>query len=179
MGLEGVEIILGVEEAFGVEIPQSVAGTIRTPQQLIDYIFSQLPSVSSEHCVTQRLFHRLRRGVLAVVPDLEQRFTPDTLISSFATKQEWPRVWSEVRERAGEPFWPERVPWSGFFSGGPKTVRQLVRLVANSSPLPSIETKEPWTREQVSIGVRRVIREVTGHDDFKEKASFVDDLGVS
>src|SRR5262249_35355602 len=101
------------------------------------------------------------------------------LVSSLATKSEWPKVWSEVRGRTGEPFWPEQVPWPGNFRSGPKTVRQLVRLLASASPLPSIGANKPWTREQVSIAVRRVIREVTALDDCKEKASFVVDLGVS
>jgi len=179
MGLEGVEIILGVEEVFGIEIPQSVAGTISTPHQLIEYIFTQLPTVTAEYCVTQRLFHRLRRGFRSAVPELKERFTPDTPISLLATRHEWPRVWSEVRTSVGDPYWPEHIAWAGWFRGGPSTVRQLVRLVASTSPLPNVNAKEPWTREQVSIAVRRVIREVTALDDFKEKASFVDDLGVS
>jgi len=32
MGLDGVELIIGVEERFGIAIPDAVAGRLRTPR---------------------------------------------------------------------------------------------------------------------------------------------------
>ena len=43
MGLDIVEFVMGVEEAVGVRIPDTVAANITTPRLLIDYLHGQLP----------------------------------------------------------------------------------------------------------------------------------------
>jgi acyl carrier protein len=38
MGLDSVEIVLEVEESFGIEIPNEEAVSMRTPRQMVQYI---------------------------------------------------------------------------------------------------------------------------------------------
>ena len=42
--LDGTEIIMRVEEQFGIEIPDEDAQKLRTVQQLIDYVKSHAPA---------------------------------------------------------------------------------------------------------------------------------------
>lgn len=42
MGLDSVEMIMAWEDAFGIEIPDSVAERLRTPSDAIDYIHSRV-----------------------------------------------------------------------------------------------------------------------------------------
>lgn len=43
MGLETVELVMAWEEEFGVEIPDSVAASLKTPRQVTDWLAAQLP----------------------------------------------------------------------------------------------------------------------------------------
>jgi len=43
MGLEFVEFIMSVEEAFGIEISDVVSETLTTPRSLIEYIYTAVP----------------------------------------------------------------------------------------------------------------------------------------
>ena len=60
MGLDLVELIMGIEEAIGVSIPDDVGAFLTTPRELIDYLHSQLPQSPSQACLSQRAFHVLR-----------------------------------------------------------------------------------------------------------------------
>lgn len=44
MGLAFVELIMEVEHHFGIDIPDKVAGTLRTPRALIDHVCSKVAS---------------------------------------------------------------------------------------------------------------------------------------
>jgi hypothetical protein len=47
MGLEGIEIVLTVEETFGIAIPDADASRIQTPAELIAFIEHHVPTVFS------------------------------------------------------------------------------------------------------------------------------------
>ena len=57
MGLDGVEIVMKVEEAFGITIDDAEAGKITTPGQLIELVLSKVGRTVDEACLTQRAFH--------------------------------------------------------------------------------------------------------------------------
>lgn len=179
MGLDSVEIVLQTEEAFGISIPDEAAERMLTPAHLISYLLDHVPTSPSADCLSQRLFYRLRRGFRAQVPALVGDFTIDTPLDTFLHKDQWPRVWAAVRATVGESSWPESVPWPGFFSGGPKTVRHLIWHLVAAVPRPDASAGERWDRTRIEAEVRRIIRDVTGESDFRLKASFVDDIGVS
>ena len=54
MGLEGIEIVLAVEETFGITIPDADASRMQTPAELIAFIETHVPTVYSRDCLTQR-----------------------------------------------------------------------------------------------------------------------------
>ena len=176
MGLEAVEIIMGAEEAFGVSIPDEVAGKMRTPADLLAFLAAAVPVASTPECLTQQLFYRLRRGLRLQLPFSEGKFEPDTLLSTVLHQDQWPRVWREVRSSVGDSTWPASVPWPGFLRDGPRTIRQLIwHLVA---ALPKPEAGAAWPRERLEAEVRRIIAGVLGKKDFPLSARFREDLGV-
>ncbi len=177
MGLEAVEIVLAAEEAFGIAIPDEAATEMLTPGDLIDFIVSHVPTVPTEECVTQQMFYRLRRGFRLEVPALIQTFEPDTELASVVHKDQWPRVWEAVCVSAGEPGWPESIPWPGLLRDGPRTIRQLIWHLVASLPRP--EKGEVWPRIRVEAEVRRIIADILGKKDFRLSARFVGELGVS
>ncbi|HEX3800398.1 MAG TPA: hypothetical protein VH413_17020 [Verrucomicrobiae bacterium] len=64
MGLDGVEIVMKVEETFDIAIADSEAEKIVTPSELIDLIFSKAGRIQDASCLTQRAFHRLRASLI-------------------------------------------------------------------------------------------------------------------
>ena len=62
MGLDSVELVMRVEERFGIEIHDSEAEPIRTPGMLVDLVFSKLQTGPQNYCASQRAFYVLRRA---------------------------------------------------------------------------------------------------------------------
>ena len=42
--LDVVEVVMAVEEEFGIEIPDEAADSFKTPQEVIEYVHSKLPT---------------------------------------------------------------------------------------------------------------------------------------
>ena len=63
MGLDIVEYVMNVEEAFGVMIPDADAERIRTVRMLVDYLHDRAFVPAPGACLTQRAFYHLRRAV--------------------------------------------------------------------------------------------------------------------
>ena len=60
MGLDVVEFLMSVEEAFQVTIPDQDAQALVTPRRLIDYLTDRLPAGQAPQCLSQRTFYTLR-----------------------------------------------------------------------------------------------------------------------
>lgn len=86
MGLEGLEIVLATEETFAIAIPDAVATNIQTPAELIEFILANVPIATSQECLTQQLFYRLRRGFRSQLP-LIQRFDLDTELAGTSSQE--------------------------------------------------------------------------------------------
>src|SRR5258706_2653100 len=167
MGLDGVEIVMATEEAFGIVIPDEVAGRLVTPGDLGEYVFAHVPSKPSSECLTQQLFFRLRRGFRSQAPSSVNRFNLDAPLSEIFQKDQWNGVWSAIRASVGQNTWPEQVPWPTLFGKGPKTVRQLIWQVVASLPRPNIDEGETWTRQRIEGEIGRIVVDQLGIQDFE------------
>ncbi len=178
MGLESVELVMALEEACGITIPDEVASGLITPRQTIDYIATRLAVAPAELCLTQQVFYRLRRGLRARIgPGLTLR--PTTRIGDLVARREWPGLWSEIRQSAGAPGWPDRIPYKGWLAEAPETLRELTVHIAMHLPPPDLARGEPWTRERIELAVRRSIWEILRVKGFGLDDQYVRDLGVS
>jgi len=177
MGLDGVEVVMGVEEYFGIAIPNHVAQDILTPGMLVDFIVSQVETRSSETCLSQQVFYRLRRGFKKQIAALAPTVDLDTPIKEMMHKDQWPKVWSAVRADVGSDDWPVTLPRAGLFQDGPSTMRDLVWRIVEELPKPAAKN-EPWTRPQIEAQVRRIIRDVSGKEGFSLRAHFVKEIGL-
>jgi acyl carrier protein len=64
MGLDGVEIVMAVEETFDIRIEDAEAAKILTPRQLIELVQSKVAMTTASVCLTQRAFNLLRKTLL-------------------------------------------------------------------------------------------------------------------
>jgi len=176
MGLDTVELVMAFEEAFGLEIPNAAAGRIRTVRDVVDYVAARKPIVRTAACSTRRTFYMLRRALRPAAGRVS-RIPPDTRLGALADRESWPELWERVRGE-GDGAWPARVPWKRWWRDGPETVGELTLYVVVSQPRTRHPHGEPWTRDEVTRTVRRVVYDELGIWKAYLDDSFVEDFGL-
>jgi len=82
MGLDSVELVIEVEQAFDTPIPDEAAGRMRTPGDIFDYLagagFEAMPVGP---CLSQAVFNRLRRAIVAEFDVDRLKVKPRTTIT--------------------------------------------------------------------------------------------------
>ncbi|NNM73304.1 acyl carrier protein [Enterovirga aerilata] len=84
-GDDSVDIVVAVEQAFGIKITDSEAEACQTVGDLFRVICAHVPTVERSDaipCLTAATFRELRRVIRLIEPSLDLR--PATLLSSFA-----------------------------------------------------------------------------------------------
>jgi acyl carrier protein len=86
MGLDLVELIIEVEEAFGFSIPDYEASRITTVGDLYEYILKHRFQGKSEACLSSVAFYKIRKGMMSTwhIPRKEIRLS--SKISSLIPK---------------------------------------------------------------------------------------------
>jgi len=83
MGLEGVEIVIKVEQTFDIAITDSEAEKIATPGQLIELVMSKVGRTDHAACLTQRAFHCLRASLMRQLGYKRNQIKPETLLEDL------------------------------------------------------------------------------------------------
>lgn len=109
MGLDLVELVLEVENRFGVTIPDEEAQKITTPRKLIDWLGDKkvLPSPKSLGCRSQASFYRLRQAILGMVNLPKNAVRPATRLDSILPSKDLHAEWRCLKNRAGFRSWPD------------------------------------------------------------------------
>lgn len=87
MGLDGVELVMAVEDAFSISINDADAAKLLTPRLLTDYVLSKVTTTSATVCLTQRAFNLLRRSLLRHGGWKRSEITPDTRLPVLFPKK--------------------------------------------------------------------------------------------
>ena len=100
MGLDSVELVMEVEEAFGFSIPNEDAAVLVTVGQLYDYIMAHRFEGRQQGCLTSVAFYRLRRALMSVLEIARSnvRLSSD-LNAIIPTRRR--QVWSDLQEAIG------------------------------------------------------------------------------
>jgi hypothetical protein len=111
MGLDLVELVLSVEEKFGIELPDEDAARLRTPRQLIEYVCSKVAAVDPSACASQRSFNRVRRILAAATKVKKRAVRPATHLEDLLSAQVRRRVWPGLAREIGVARKLTRPPW--------------------------------------------------------------------
>jgi len=106
MGLDGVELIMAMEEAFGVELKDDEVVRCVTPRLIGDLIFSQLSTTDEKTCQTQRAFYILRRGMMQLFRLPRKQVTLDTAIRQFIPRHKERDLWPQLGVAVAARRWP-------------------------------------------------------------------------
>jgi hypothetical protein len=108
MGLDGVEIVVKVENTFGISIEDGEAAKVTTPGQLIDLVLSKVGRSSDSACLTQRAFHRLRQSLMKHLGLARSQVRPDTSLADIfprtSRKDSFNRVLNEIGSKKEYKF---------------------------------------------------------------------------
>lgn len=194
MGLDGVELVMAWEEAFGISIPDSDAPQMHTVRDAFDWIEARVEARPLGPCRTRRAFHRIRRVLGEELAVSRAAIRPGTRLTDILPPAGLPpERWKRVAERLGPGWILSRVDWPGDVLSAlvgvrrPRrlrtrratqtvgdTARDVAAYDADLRPAPG----QPWSREAVALLVRRVTIEELGEWGFGDDARFAEDLGV-
>jgi hypothetical protein len=108
-----VAVVMGVEEKFGITIPDEEAEKIRTMGQLYDYVLARVARGQAQVCVTSLAFYRLRRALGEVCGVPRERVRPQARLEDLVPLPDRPRHWQELRARLSNLHLPRlrRPAW--------------------------------------------------------------------
>ncbi len=97
MGLDSVEILVRVEEYFGISIPDREAEKILTVQDFADCVFTKVTINPTEKCKSQMLFYKLRTYFTDKQGLNKWQIRPDSKIRDLLTG-DLKTTWTEIEK---------------------------------------------------------------------------------
>lgn len=106
MGLDAVELVMEVEDRFGIKVPDAEACRMRTVADMAAFVISQLPR-SSDICPTARSFYQFRRLLLEHGGLKRNQIGPRAKLNELLVVGRR-RIWSSLRKE--DPRLPRLIP---------------------------------------------------------------------
>ncbi|TLD70530.1 hypothetical protein FEM03_12455 [Phragmitibacter flavus] len=177
MGLDAVELVIAVEEAFGIAISDAEAGAMITPAHLIFHVQRAVGATRDRRaCISLRAFHRVRASLMGSVGASRSEVALHTRIETLFPVSRRSHLRDSFRHDSSLATLPNlRFGRGWIFS--PTTVRDLVTIAVTQNAN-ELRDERSWTDEEVRQVVRQIIRAQLGIDKFRDSDEFVHDLGV-
>ncbi len=102
MGLDMVELVMAVEERFGISIRAEDAEKVTTVRRLIGLVTERVgagPSLTT--CKTQVAFYRARRVLCDVLELPRARIRPEVRLDALVARGDMERAWPLITEHLG------------------------------------------------------------------------------
>jgi acyl carrier protein len=107
MGLDAVEIVMAVEDAFDIRLEDREVEKVRTPGQLIDLVLSKVRLTDSKVCLTQRAFGRIRRLLMSHFSIPRNQIAPAIDLNAVLPKSKRPEFLAIAAAEIGLPTVPK------------------------------------------------------------------------
>lgn len=101
MGLDAVELVMDVEDHFGISIQTSEAERIRTVGDLVALIQSRIEAAHLATCPTLASFLRLRSSVREIAADDRLRIRTGTRVVDVLNQFQRKRLWKQLDDFLG------------------------------------------------------------------------------
>ena len=117
MGLDGVELVMDVEETFGVAIPDELAQKMRTVGDLYEYLLTQCVGDRQSGCLTSAAFYQVRQGICKTLQVERHDVRPATRIDELVRRSSYRRFWDRLQSAMftlrlpslGRPSWLSHI----------------------------------------------------------------------
>ena len=111
MGLELVELVIEVEETFGIIVSDDTAANIRTVGQLHDYILDRRRQTQQHGCPIGHVFRDIRRVLTETTSVPRQAIRPSTELKTILPPQTRRRVWKRLQQEVPGRLRGLRLPF--------------------------------------------------------------------
>lgn len=101
MGLDAVELVMDVEDHFGVTIQDAEAERIRTVADLVELIRSRVSASQDAYCSTLPAFLKLRSTLRTSIGDANFRIRPSQQVAEQLTASQRRLFWKQLTELLG------------------------------------------------------------------------------
>ncbi len=98
---ESIELVLRMENAFGIAIENAEAESVDTPKKLIELIHQKVSAAPPGVCPTQHVFYDLRKLLLNELAVQRHEIRPDTNLRMLADKADVSQVtlWTAIQAK--------------------------------------------------------------------------------
>ena len=97
MGLDAVELVMDVEESFGIDISNEDAQQFRTVGDLFEFLKCRTDLAPTGTCLSASTFYEIRNGLRSA--GITQRFAPSTdLVAVLSKKRSRRSVWNSLAQ---------------------------------------------------------------------------------
>ncbi len=196
MGLDSVELIISVENKFGIRIPDAECEQIYTVQDFADSVYQRISISPSEKCLQQIVFYRFRKA-FEKLSYKKTSLKPDTKISELFTQSELKTNWIKLATEMGlklpelvvldfNPNLDSHVKFLGIktikrtlpISKG--TIRQLIDWTISLNFEKVIDIESITDKYEIERIVSGIISESMGIpiSEIQLKHGIADDLGI-
>lgn len=112
MGLDAVELVMEVEESFGIKIPDEQASRMATVGELYALVLEKTRDRSRESqvCLSAATFYELRRNLSQYLPDT-LRLRPNWYVEQTLPKFGRRKLWNRLQKDLDVRFPQLRHPW--------------------------------------------------------------------
>jgi hypothetical protein len=86
MGLDLVEYVIAIEDAFEISIPDADAAELDTPGKLVDYLCARLGEARDGAPLIQTVFYRLRAALATELGVERSRIRPQTMLGDLTDR---------------------------------------------------------------------------------------------
>ena len=196
MGLDSVELVMTVEEKFGIRIPDAECEKIYTVQDFADAVYPKIITHSTEKCLSQIIFYKVRKAIKSVNP-ANDLITPDSKIKEVVGMDGLRTKWEKIEKAIGLKL-PELVTMdfnenldTHLKIFGVKTIKrtqpvtkgnlgQLTNWIISLNTEQLIDIKKITSKYEVERIISGIINERIGIpiNEIELKHSITKDLGV-
>jgi acyl carrier protein len=160
MGLDSVELLMSVEDKFGIRIEDSEAEKIYSVQNFVDCVYSKIITNPNEKCLTQIVFYRIRKA-FRNLNLTEKEIKPETRISELLTQSELKENWHLLKTEIGLEL-PELVALDFNPELGSHVKIFAIKTIKRTTPVSSGTIREliDWTialNQEKLIDIKKIM----------------------
>jgi len=179
--LDSVELLMAIEEEFGLDIPDYTAEHLTTVGLMYHYLRENVKTTTPSQCLSQKIFYKLRRALIANYGLSRHLITPDTTLTELLTKDQIEQGWPYMQlfiDLETPPFEVASEMLGFTISERVLTMRELVATLTylNGKKLfPDATTDDAIWNRLVTVIVNETC---VSPGEIVPDASFTRDLGI-
>ncbi|AUP81515.1 acyl carrier protein [Flavivirga eckloniae] len=196
MGLDSVELIMSVEDKFGIRIPDAECEQIYTVQDFADTVYKIISVNPTDKCLTQIIFYRIRRAFQNLNftnKEIMSNTKISDLLSQLELKESWNLLETELRLKLPElvtldfnPNLDSHLKFLGFrtikrtLPVTKGTIRQLIDWTISLNFENTIDIQKITNKYEVERIISGIISENMGIpiSEIELRHSITNDLGI-